>query len=89
MLSGNEGVLALILILVLLAILTRPVLNQFRGSRKFFWHSLGGLIPLLILNTFGEGIGIHLPINFPTLVISGVFGLPGVILLTILKFLLI
>lgn len=88
MLSGNEGVLALLLILVLLAILIRPLINQFKGSRKFFWHSLGGLIPLLVLNTFGEAFGIHLPINFATIVISAVFGLPGIILLTILKFLL-
>lgn len=89
MISGNEGVLALLLILVLLAILIRPVLNRIRGGKKYFWHSLGGLVPLLILNAFGERIGIYLPINFATIVISGVFGLPGVILSTILKVLLL
>lgn len=89
MLVGNEGVLALLLILILLAILIRPVLTQFKAGKKFFWHSLGGVIPLISINIFSNWIGIHIPINFATIVISGVFGLPGVILLTILKVILL
>jgi len=48
---------------------------------------IGGLL-LLIVNTFGAGFGLHIPFNAITALVSGILGVPGVILLIILQYIL-
>lgn len=48
---------------------------------------LGGLL-LMVVNIFGAGFGLHIPFNTITALISGILGLPGVILLIILQYIL-
>ncbi|QNO14979.1 pro-sigmaK processing inhibitor BofA family protein [Alkalicella caledoniensis] len=87
--GGNEVVLAFMLVMILIAILLRPLLSKIKGLHSFLLHVVTGLILLIIFNNFGEGAGLYLPINFGTLVISALLGLPGVVLLLILKIVLL
>lgn len=48
---------------------------------------IGGLL-LLIVNTFGASFGLHIPFNAITALVSGILGVPGVILLIILQYIL-
>lgn len=48
---------------------------------------LGGLL-LLVVNTIGGGFGLHIPFNAITALVSGILGIPGVILLIILQYIL-
>ena len=48
---------------------------------------LGGLL-LLIVNTVGAGFGLHIPFNTITALVSGILGIPGVILLIILQYII-
>lgn len=48
---------------------------------------LGGLA-ILIINFIGAPFGFTISLNFVSALVAGVLGLPGVILLVILKFLL-
>lgn len=45
-----------------------------------------GIVMILVINVFGISIGLSIPFNFVTATISGVFGLPGVIVLVILHY---
>lgn len=45
-----------------------------------------GILLILITNIFGERIGLHIPFNFVTAIISGTLGVPGVICLIILHY---
>ncbi|MFD2616609.1 pro-sigmaK processing inhibitor BofA family protein [Terrilactibacillus laevilacticus] len=48
-----------------------------------------GAFMLFILNTVGELINLHVPINAVTTSISGLLGLPGVAALAIIKYYII
>lgn len=48
---------------------------------------LGGLL-LLVVNIFGAGFGLHIPFNAITALTAGIFGIPGVIILIILQYIL-
>lgn len=48
---------------------------------------IGGLL-LLLVNTFGAGFGLHIPFNAITALTSGIFGIPGVLLLIVLQYVL-
>ncbi len=45
-----------------------------------------GLLLILIVNTFGANLGLHIPFNIVTAVISGILGIPGVVALIILNY---
>lgn len=45
-----------------------------------------GLVLILVVNNFGVNIGLHIPFNTVTAIVSGIFGIPGVICLVILYY---
>ncbi len=45
-----------------------------------------GLLMILVVNTFGQGISLHIPFNYVTAIVSGFLGVPGVIGLIILNY---
>ena len=58
-----------------------------RWLLKLLINTALGYIALFILNFFGEFIGITLGLNFINAVVVGFLGVPGVVLLALLKFL--
>ncbi|MEG1141421.1 MAG: pro-sigmaK processing inhibitor BofA family protein [Clostridia bacterium] len=68
--------------LILLKIFSFPAKVLF----KFIFNILIGLVLLLVINTYCGGFNIHIPFNMVTAGISGILGVPGVILLVILQF---
>lgn len=65
------------LLIVPLKYLTRLIINGV----------VGGIL-LLVVNFFGGYIGLHIGINPVTALIAGLLGVPGVIMLIILQFIL-
>ena len=55
-------------------------------KKIFFWLVLG-FIFLGVFNLIGGKFGLHLAINPVTLLIAGIFDLPGIILLAALRYL--
>ena len=45
-----------------------------------------GIVMILLVNTFVGNIGLHIPFNFVTAIVSGILGIPGVIALIILNY---
>ncbi len=53
---------------------------------KLAFNIAFGLLLILVINNFGEGIGLHIPFNIVTAIISGTLGVPGVIGLVVLNY---
>ena len=71
----------LLMCYVLLKILSAPI----RLILKLFINAGLGFVTLFIVNFFGGFFGISLGINFINALITGFLGIPGVILLIVLK----
>lgn len=80
--------LILVLGFVLLAILLIKLLIKPIGwALKLLFHALIGFAALFLLNFFGSIIGITLELNWLNALVTGIFGLPGVLVLLALKYL--
>ena len=53
---------------------------------KLLVNTAVGLLLVLVINTFGIGIGIHIPFNIITAIVVGVLGIPGTIVFVILNY---
>lgn len=75
-------VLAIIAVIIVAKLLSWPLKKIF----KLILNILIGLIMILLVNVFGQKIGLSIPFNFVTALISGLLGVPGVIVLIILNY---
>lgn len=75
-------ILTVIAVLVIVKLLSWP----FRKIIKLVINIALGLVMIWLVNTFGAGIGIAIPFNVVTALVSGLLGLPGVICLIILNY---
>ncbi|MEG2310381.1 MAG: pro-sigmaK processing inhibitor BofA family protein [Clostridia bacterium] len=74
--------LTIIAILIVAKILSWPLKRIF----KLLINILIGLLLILIVNIFGVNIGLHIPFNILTALVSGILGIPGVLCLVILNY---
>lgn len=77
------AVLAVIFIVVLIKLLKTPL----KWAFKILIHMLMGLLSLVVLNIVGASLGVELELSWFNALVSGVLGLPGVIILLIFKYL--
>ena len=77
-------VLALGLIGILLTLLKKPI----NWAVKLLLHALFGFIFLFIFDFFGGFVGLSLGLNWVNAIVTGVLGVPGVVLLLLIKYIL-
>ena len=75
-------VAAIGLIVLLLKLLRKPI----KWAFKLLLHALFGFVFLFIFNFFGSIVGITLGFNWLNAIVTGVLGIPGVILLLLLTY---
>lgn len=75
------GIIAVFLLVLVLKILRVSV----GVIWKFFWNGILGLALLFLVNLFGESFGLSIDMNIINSLIAGVFGIPGIILLLLVK----
>ncbi len=80
------SLLVLIGLGLLAVLLIKLLIKPIGWAMKLFCHALIGFAALFLLNFFGSVIGISLELNWINAIITGVLGLPGVVLLLILQF---
>jgi len=78
------GIIAVAVFLIFFRILKKPIKLFF----KLIINSLIGLVMLMVFNLLGGLVSLHIGINLLTILISGILGLPGIILILILQMLL-
>ncbi len=75
-------VICVLLVVLLFKILKTPL----KWALKLLLNAVGGFIALVILNFFGGLVGLSLTINLVNCLVAGILGLPGVVLLLVLKY---
>ena len=81
-------VFAGLFLVFLIYLVGKIVVKPFRLIFKIFFNSLFGVLLLWGYNFIGNFIGIVIPINVFTVLLSGFLGIPGLIVLIILNFIL-
>lgn len=71
-------------VVLLIKILASPIKKIF----KFILNTLLGMGILFVINLIGQSFGVRLDINVTHCAIAAVFGVPGVLLMVLLKLLL-
>lgn len=73
--------------IIILFVLARILLIPMKAVMKLFYNTIIGGIVLVIINLIGSLFGFHIAVNIATALIVGMLGVPGLILVIILKFL--
>jgi len=84
-----QQIIVAIIVVALIFIFFKLFKAPLRLIFKLIINTIGGFITLVIINFLGSFIGISIGVNWLNAVIVGIFGLPGVGLLLILKWLMI
>ncbi|MDR1159328.1 MAG: pro-sigmaK processing inhibitor BofA family protein [Syntrophomonadaceae bacterium] len=87
MIYGPIIIGALVLI-VLVALFAQILMKPIKLIWKLLVNSGIGLLLLLAANFIGQYFNLSLPINIITVLMAGFLGVPGVLLLFVLKFIL-
>jgi len=82
-LTGGIVIVCLLLIILLFKIIKTPL----KWAVKLLLNAASGFIALIVLNFFGKIIGLSLTVNMVNCLVAGILGLPGVVLLILLKYL--
>ena len=78
------AIIAIIALLVFFKILG----TSMKWILKLLLHAICGFVVLFIVNVFGGIVGINLELNLINAVVAGALGMPGVVLLLIVKYIL-
>lgn len=81
-LTVGAVVICILLVVLLFKILKTPL----KWALKLLLNAVGGFIALVVLNFFGAIFGLSLTINLVNCLVAGILGLPGVVLLVLLKY---
>ncbi len=71
--------------IILLLILGRLLLTPLKVVMKLLLNVLLGAAAILLVNWIGSLIGFHIALNIYTAFIVGILGIPGFVLLVLLK----
>ena len=80
-----EKIAVFLIPLLLGVILFRTLLAPIRLVVKLALHAAAGLLSLILLNFLAPLSGVLIPVNAVTVLVSGIFGLPGTALLILLE----
>jgi len=79
-----QTLVAYVFVLVLLYVLFRFLYGPLRLVVRVVWRTLLGGAALWVLNLVGNLAGYHLPLNLPTAMVTGLLGLPGLLVVIVL-----
>jgi inhibitor of the pro-sigma K processing machinery len=86
--NGLSGLLSAAIAIFLLVALARIITAPLRLILKLAVNTVSGLIALWLVNLLAPITGLYLGLNVVNGLIVGVFGLPGLVLLILLKWVL-
>lgn len=80
-----ENIIALAIPALLAVLLVRALVMPMKFIFKAGLHALFGFLCLWLLNSVSGFTGLYLPINAVTVLIAGIFGVPGMGLIALLE----
>ena len=88
MMNGISGLLSIAVVIFLLIALARILSAPLRLAIKLLANTVSGLVALWLVNLLAPITGVHLGLNVVNWLIVGIFGLPGLVLLILLQWVL-
>lgn len=85
---GNYAFLVYLGCIVMIFIIGKIFIFPLKKIFKLVLNSVIGAILIYLINIIGSGFNFHIGLNWGTILCSGLLGVPGVILLVILKLIL-
>lgn len=82
-----ENIAVLVIPVLVGAAMLRLILLPVRWLVRLGLHGFGGLLCLWLLNSVAAYTGILFPLNLVTILIAGIFGVPGMFFLALLELL--
>jgi inhibitor of the pro-sigma K processing machinery len=73
--------------ILMFGILFKIIKTPIKWALKLLINSLIGFVALFIINFIGDPIGLELGINWLNAIVIGILGMPGVVLLILIKYL--
>lgn len=73
---------------IAICIIAKVLSWPFKLILKLALNILFGILLIILVNTFGASFNLHIPFNTVTSLTAGILGVPGVILLILLEFIL-
>lgn len=86
--AGLSNLLTVLLVVFLLVALARILSAPLRLALKLLMNTLSGLVALWLVNLLAPITGVWLGLNVVNALIVGIFGLPGLVLLILLRWVL-
>ena len=83
-----ENFAAIFIAAVLIFGLLRLIVLPIRWGMKILLNSACGFLCLFLLNSISGFTGVYFPINYVTVIIAGFLGLPGIVALALIQFVL-
>jgi inhibitor of the pro-sigma K processing machinery len=82
-------ILAGVLVLIVLLVITRLIMGPLKHVSRLILNCAIAITALLLLNLIGGYIGFHLPMNPVSVAGVTILGVPGLLLLSAMSFLLL
>ena len=83
----DTNILTLIACVCFLFLIGRIFILPLKKILKLVFNSILGGVLIFLINVVGESFGFHIGLNVITSIIVGILGIPGVILLVLMKLL--
>ena len=78
-------IISVIICIIFLMIFGKIFLFPMKKIFRFLLNTFLGALAIFLINTIGTSFGFHIGLNLINAIIVGLFGIPGAILLIILK----
>lgn len=85
---GENSIITFIVCIIFLFVFGKLFFWPLKSIFKLIFNSILGGILIYIINIIGMNFGFHIGLNFITAIIVGFLGVPGAVLLIILKIIL-
>lgn len=83
-----DSILFIIVAVILLFLLVKLISAPVRLAVKLGLHALMGFVALFLFNFFGSTVGLTLELSWLNAIVTGLLGVPGVVVLLLIQFLL-
>ena len=82
-----NSVIVYIACIIFLFLIGRFLVLPFKSIAKLIGNSILGGVLIFVINAIGSVWGFHIGLNVGTAIVTGILGIPGVVLLIFLMFL--
>jgi inhibitor of the pro-sigma K processing machinery len=86
--SGYNMIIAYVAGIIFLFILARLLLVPAKLILRLIYNALLGAVGIIVLNLVGSLFGFHLPLNIISAFVVGFMGIPGLLLIIVLRVLI-